>query len=52
MTTDLSYYEQNAESVELWSPGNPLFQAPEFLRPVREWPEDKTLRDVLDSLDI
>ncbi len=52
VTTDLSYYEQNAESVELWSPGNPLFQAPEFLRPVREWPEDKTLRDVLDSLDI
>ena len=21
-----SYYEQHAESVELWSPGNPLFQ--------------------------
>ena len=52
VTTDPAYYEQNAESVELWSPGNPLFQAPEFLRPADEWPSDKTLGDVLDSLDI
>ena len=52
VTTDPAYYEQNAESVELWSPGNPLFQAPEFLRPADEWPPDKTLGEVLDSLDI
>jgi hypothetical protein len=25
VTTDPEYYEQHAESVELWSPGSPLF---------------------------
>lgn len=29
VTTDPAYYEQNADSVELWSPGNPTFPAPE-----------------------
>jgi SNF2 family DNA or RNA helicase len=28
VTTDAIYYEQHSESVELWSPGNPLFPAP------------------------
>jgi SNF2 family DNA or RNA helicase len=28
VSTDPSYYEQNADNVELWSPGNPLFPAP------------------------
>ena len=27
LTTDPSYYEDHAESVELWSPGNLLFQS-------------------------
>ena len=31
VTTDPAYFEENAESLELWSPGNPLFQAPEML---------------------
>ena len=31
VTTDPEYYEANADSLELWSPGNPLFQAPEFI---------------------
>ena len=30
VTTDPVYYEQHSESVELWSPGNPLFRPPEF----------------------
>ena len=30
VTTDPAYYEQHSESVELWSPGNPLFRPPEF----------------------
>lgn len=29
VTTDPTYYEPNADSVELWSPGNPLFPTPE-----------------------
>ena len=31
VTTDPEYYEANADSLELWSPGNPLFRAPEFV---------------------
>ena len=30
VTTDAAYYEEHAESVELWSPGNPLFSPPEL----------------------
>ena len=29
VTTDPAYYEEHSESLELWSPGNPLFQPPE-----------------------
>ncbi|MEX2285270.1 MAG: hypothetical protein WEE89_22485 [Gemmatimonadota bacterium] len=29
VTTNAEYYEQNPESVELWSPGSPLFPRPE-----------------------
>lgn len=29
VATDPTYYEQNADSVELWSPGNPIFPVPE-----------------------
>ncbi len=31
VTTDPEYYEANANSLELWSPGNPLFRAPDFI---------------------
>ena len=48
VTTDPSYYEEHAESVELWSPGNPLFKPPEFLATADELPPGKTLRDILD----
>lgn len=33
VTTDPEYYEEHAESLELWSPGNPLFQPPESSGP-------------------
>ena len=29
VTTDPEYFEEHAESLELWSPGNPLFTPPE-----------------------
>ena len=45
--TDASYYEQNAENVELWSPGNPVFPSPpaEPIEPV----DAPSLGDLLDS---
>ena len=47
VTTDPAYYESHAESVELWSPGNPLFNAPELLAASEALPEKKTLADFL-----
>ena len=50
VTTDPSYYEEHAESVELWSPGNALFKAPEFVTSEeKELPEGGTLRAILDE---
>ena len=47
MTTDPEYYEENSESVELWSPGNPFFQIPELPQDT-EFPPDATLHDLLE----
>ena len=47
VTTDPMYYEEHAESVELWSPGNPLFNAPELLAASEALPEKETLADFL-----
>ena len=55
VTTDPAYYEEHAESVELWSPGSPLFRPPELPGPGLEPGDDPaapapgaTLRDLLD----
>ena len=48
VTTDPDYFEDHAESVELWSPGNPLFRGPELLAAVEEWPDGTTLKDILE----
>ena len=48
VTTDPEYFEENADSVEFWSPGSPLFTPPEFA--VRDHtPGVKTLKDILDT---
>ena len=47
VTTDPAYYEEHAESVELWSPGNPLFKAPELVTVSEGPPEMGTLRGIL-----
>ena len=47
ITTDPQYYEENSESVELWSPGNPFFQIPELPQGT-EFPADTTLNDLLE----
>ncbi len=49
VTTDPAYFEAHAESVELWSPGNPLFPAPAFTNDAALAPSDKTLKDILDD---
>ena len=47
VTTDPAWYEEHAESVELWSPGNPLFTAPEFATTWEDPSEHKTLSTIL-----
>ena len=49
VTTDPEYFEEHAESVELWSPGNPLFVAPEFTAPPEGVVSEKTLKEILDG---
>ena len=49
VTTDTEYYEEHTESVELWSPANPLFIAPEFLDGAAPDRAEATLKDILDS---
>jgi len=47
VTTDPEYFEEHAESLELWSPGNALFQAPEIIVPSREPPSATLLKELL-----
>ena len=49
VTTDPAYYEEHAESVELWSPGNPLFKPPDLLPQGDEVPFDGKLKEILDE---
>lgn len=47
VTTDPDYYEEHADSVELWSPGSPLFPNPESADTV---PSEATLRSIRQLL--
>ena len=49
VTTDPQYFEENAESVELWSPGNRLFAPPEFSSEGEPPTPGTTLKDILDG---
>ena len=49
VTTDPEYYEEHAQSVELWSPGNPLFKEPELLAERGELAGAQGLKDILDA---
>ena len=49
VTTDPEYFEEHAESLELWSPGNPLFNPPEFLGSAGELSCGGMLKDILDE---
>ena len=49
VTTDPEYFEEHAESMELWSPGNALFNPPAFTARTDEPSAGKTLQDILDD---
>lgn len=49
VTTDPQYFEENADSLEFWSPGSPLFIPPEFVAEGNQVPGARTLKDVLDA---
>ena len=49
VTTDPKYFEEHAESMELWSPGNRLFVPPELEGPSDEPLAARTLREILDG---
>ena len=48
VTTDPEYYEEHSESVELWSPGNPLFTAPGIIGEAHGVEAGSTLDTLLD----
>ena len=48
VTTDPDYYEEHAESVELWSPGNPVFTPPGHLTSYVEVNRQTMLEEILD----
>ena len=49
VTTDPQYFEENADSLEFWSPGSPLFIPPEFVVQHDLAPSVRSLKDVLDA---
>jgi SNF2 family DNA or RNA helicase len=49
VTTDPEFYQEHTESVELWSPGNPVFPAPEVVAGVEDLPHDCSVGKLLDS---
>ena len=49
VTTDPEHYEEHADSVELWSPGSPMFEAPEVLESTTEVAPATTLGNLLDQ---
>ena len=49
VTTNPDYYDRHADSVELWSPGNPFFRPPELLTGVDEPQSERTLNEILQN---
>ena len=50
ITTDPEYYEDNVESVELWSPGNPVFPTPDVIAERSKLNEGGSIGDLLDGV--
>jgi hypothetical protein len=52
VTTDPDYYQEHSDSVELWSPGSPLFPAPEVVASQQELAENLTVDAILSGTPI
>ena len=51
VTTNPEYFEEQAESVQLWSPGSRLFRPPTGVKPQGyEWKAGITLKDILNEI--
>jgi hypothetical protein len=50
ITTDPEYYQEHTGSMELWSPGNPLFPAPDVIAAPEELPDGCSVSDLLDGM--
>jgi superfamily II DNA/RNA helicase len=50
ITTDPDYYQEHTGSMELWSPGNPLFPTPEVTAEREELPERCSIDGLLDGV--
>ena len=48
-TTDADFYAENSESVELWSPGSPVFPAVGEVASTDEFGSASSLSDVLNQ---
>jgi hypothetical protein len=49
ITTDPEFYAEHTESVELWSPGNPVFPMPDVVARVEDLPPGCSVGKLLDS---
>jgi hypothetical protein len=49
ITTDPDYFQEHAESMELWSPGNPLFPSPTEIADRQELKGDCSIDQILDG---
>jgi hypothetical protein len=50
-STDVAYYEEHSESVELWSPGGSLFPTPDVPADAAEYRETASISDLLSKKD-
>ena len=50
VTTDPDYYEDQAKNVELWSPGNPMFEPPHASGGSPDMNARVRLQDLLDDV--
>jgi SNF2 family DNA or RNA helicase len=50
ITTESEFFQEHAESVELWSPGSPLFPVPEVVATLEDLPHLSSVDLLLDSV--
>ena len=52
ITTDPEFYQEHTESVELWSPGSPVFPVPDVVSRVEDLPPGCSVGKLLDSVAV